>query len=89
MIIIKITIIAICAIIIMFTIITNVNQVRVVMGPNCQSKLHLELLGKGHATMKMFTSIIIIIIIITYMTSDDYLYPPPPHHHHHNRVVWE
>ena len=54
------------------------------MGPNCQSKIHLELLGKGHATMKMFTSImiiiviiimimIIIIIIIAYMiTSDDY-----------------
>ena len=81
-----------CAIIIMFTIIiitTNDNQVRVVMGPNCQSKLHLELLGKGHATMKMFTSIIIIIIIITYMTSDDYLYPLLPHHHHHNGVVWE
>ena len=55
------------------------NQVRVVMGPNCQSKIHLELLGKGHATMKMFTSIIIIviiiittIIIITYMITSDY-----------------
>ena len=34
------------------------------MGPNCQSKIHLELLGKGLATMKMFTIIIIINIII-------------------------
>ena len=39
-------------------------QVRAVMGPNCQSKIHLELLGKGLATMKMFTIIIIINIII-------------------------
>ena len=40
------------------------HQVRAVMGPNCQSKIHLELLGKGLATMKMFTIIIIINIII-------------------------
>ena len=28
------------------------------MGPNCQSKIHLELLGKGLATMKMLTFVI-------------------------------
>ena len=65
--------IAICAIIIMFTIITNVNQVRVVMGPNCQSKLHLELLGKGHATMKMFTSIIMMMIIIIIIITSSHI----------------
>jgi len=31
-------------------------QVRVVMGPNCQSKIHLELLGKGLATMKILAA---------------------------------
>ena len=40
------------------------HQVRAVMGPNCQSKIHLELLGKGLATMKMFTTSIIININI-------------------------
>ena len=48
-----IMIIMIFMICIIINIINVINQVRVVMGPNCQSKIHLELLGKGLATMKM------------------------------------
>ena len=43
----------------------NYTQVRAVMGPNCQSQIHLELLGKGRATMKMFSSTTTITITIT------------------------